>query len=1257
VTTHAAGNSTLAQGTQVVNLKATDSSSAGRSTSEGSKNSNSTRATSTTHSSSSSSISNSGIVDSLGTSNKSSEADAKSASAPGTTPSADAEKPFATGTGKNETAPNSKPGSSAAATSEQQLTGQNSATGSLNNTRATPIPSRTGTGGLSANFASITNSSSLPLTTGIPKFKNNSFSTNSYGGLDYLDLPPNLLVSLAPNLTSSFAPVITGVPDFDMSILDPGILAAIFQLNSSHALRWDNIPWDRLQETSNGTYYFGLPLSNNQSYQVMSAEIQYNSLGSNVTHPQTALPTGGPAPPNFNPPFSNGTATNGTGPPGGGSGGQSPPPPPPVSPLPSHRPPPPPGQPANTPTNRPGNPQGDFGCSGTYTSFETTPPHPGQKVVTDTYTIPVTGEAPTYCDVVVYAFRPLPTKTSTGANVGGEPSTVNNPGTIYHQQSIIPSYINSASVNFANNANPPKSTPAAQNGPAPKQNNNPGNKPAEGKPSPDSGKPSSGNPSSNGGKSSDNPSLLNLIPIINAGGSSSSRGNQGTPKPGTEGPTPNEETVGAIIANAFGLVPSKDNSQGNKKPSSSPASGGKDQPPSSPAQSGTPNSIGEIIANAFGGGKGQPTKDPHNNPGSNSGKGGSTPSTGTVNGVTYTVGPDSVTLNGQKFPIDKPQIVTMPDGQTVTIGPENVSIGNTVVPVPGQSQSNKGSGSGSSSGSGTGSSSPPSSGKVHGVTFTVQPNAVTLNGQTFSPGVPQTLTLPGGQIVAIGPDGVDIGGTFIPIPGPSDPNSNTGSSKSGGGTSNGSPPTGISNGYPSTLKPSGIINGIPYSISNGGVVIGGETLSPAKPTTLALPGGHSAEIGPGGLTVDNVFVPMDAGNTPYSGAPSVGVIDGVPYSFTSNGIIVDGQTYAISQPATVNLPGGATLDIQPGGQIKINNIPVALPGSGEAGTPPSGSVSGVEYTFKPGTIQLDGQTYSLSHPVTTTLSNGQTLVIGQDGSVQIGGVTIPNTNVPIGSEPQAGVVNGVSYSIQPGAIVVGGQSYSLASPTTTKLPSGQTLTIKPDGTVQINGKPVNSMNAKYYGNINGVSYALSPSGTITIGDKTISAAIPTLITLPNGHTVQVAPDGEIAIDNISISEPPSFVSAIAAAPTAATVGGLTFSVGKSLVIVDGTTFTETPGARPTTIVKNGKTITIGPSGVTVDHTTVPLRGTTVGVQAKATKASSAAKSTSKPSVTAAVPASPSDKKNAATRSGAVGGTEKFLLGFAAGFASLGFLLC
>jgi hypothetical protein len=768
-------------------------------------------------------------------------------------------------------------------------------------------------------------------------------------------------------------------------------------------------------------------------------------------------------------------------------------------------------------------------------------------------------------------------------------------------------------------------------------------------------------------------------------------------------PTPSEVTVGAIIANAFGMIP-KGSTQGSGKPStpSNPDTGGGkgSQPGSNPAPAAAPvpGSIGAIINNAFGG-SGAPAQSPGSKGGSG-GKGGPTaPSTevttGVTNGVTYSVGPDTVTLNGQTFPIGKPQLVTMPNGQTVTIGPQAISIGNSVIPVPdpptakggsnqpgtkgpnqpgangGSNQPGANSGSNQENGNGGSTQSgPPTSGNVHGVTFEVNPNTVTLNGQTFSPGVPQTLTLPGGQVVAIGPDGVNIGGTFIPIPGSS--NSNGGSSNSGGsggsgsggsGGSGGNPkdgsgPTGTSNGPPSSLKPSGVINGISYSISNSGIVIAGQTLSPAKPTTIALPGGHTAEIGPDGLSVDNVFVPIDSGNTPYSGAPSSGMISGVPYSFTPNGIIVDGQTYSVSQPTTVNLPGGGRLSIQQGGVVKINNVPVPLPGSGDAGSPPSGTTSGVGYTFQPGMIQINGQTYSLGHSMTTTLSNGQSLVITPDGGVQIGGVTIPNTNVPIGSKPRGGVINGVIYSIQPGAIVIGGTSYSLANPTTTKLPSGKTLTINPDGTVQINNTPVDSMNPNYYGNIHGVSYSLSPAGTITVNGQTISAAIPTTVTLPNGHTVQVAPDGEIAIDNIAISEPQSFVSAIAAAPTPVTAAGLTFSVGKSLVVMDGTTFTETPGATPTTIVKNGKTISIGPSGVAVDHTTVPLRGTTVAAHAKATKHSSTAKSTSIPSATVEAAASPStSKKGAAARAvRAVGRKEKFLLGFAAGFAGLGFLL-
>ncbi|KAI9771890.1 MAG: hypothetical protein M1840_001660 [Geoglossum simile] len=248
---------------------------------------------------------------------------------------------------------------------------------------------------------------------------------------------------------------------------------------------------------------------------------------------------------------------------------------------------------------------------------------------------------------------------------------------------------------------------------------------------------------------------------------------------------------------------------------------------------------------------------------------------------------------------------------------------------------------------------------------------------------------------------------------------------------NGSPP-------PPSPPQQGQVNGISYSVGPAAIVIDGKTYSPTAPTAVSLPNGQVANIGPGGLTIGNTFVPT---NPDGSVSPSQGVINGVPYTLTPNGIVISGNTYSSSQPTSIPLPGGQTLVIGPGGSFQIGGVTV--PGSSPGS---SGVISGVPYTIQPGGIVISGTTFSTSQPTSVTLPNGQTLVIGPGGTVQIGG-----TNVPLVT---SGSLNGISYSITPGgSIVINGQTLNPASATAITLPDGHIVTLGPSG-LTIDGTPV-----------------------------------------------------------------------------------------------------------------------------------------------------------------------------------------------------------
>ncbi|KAI9858567.1 MAG: hypothetical protein M1813_007372 [Trichoglossum hirsutum] len=294
----------------------------------------------------------------------------------------------------------------------------------------------------------------------------------------------------------------------------------------------------------------------------------------------------------------------------------------------------------------------------------------------------------------------------------------------------------------------------------------------------------------------------------------------------------------------------------------------------------------------------------------------------------------------------------------------------------------------------------PSEGQVNGIPYSVGSAAIVVDGKTYSPATPTVVTLPNGQSANIGPNGLSIGNSFVPI--------NPGN-------------TGGSPGSPSQ----GNINGVPYSLTPNGIVISGTTYSTSQPTSVTLPNGQTLAVGPGGT--------VQIGGTTVPTLSQSGNTNGVPYTITPSGIVISGTTYSLSQPTSVTLPNGQTLVVGPGGTVQIGGTTVPTLSQ-------SGNTNGVPYTITPSGIVISGTTYSLSQPTSVTLPNGQTLVIGANGMVQIGGTTI--------QVPTSGSFNGISYTITPsGSIVINGQTLSPSSPTSITLPGGHVISIGPNGLI------------------------------------------------------------------------------------------------------------------------------------------------------------------------------------------------------------------
>jgi hypothetical protein len=94
----------------------------------------------------------------------------------------------------------------------------------------------------------------------------------------------------------------------------------------------------------------------------------------------------------------------------------------------------------------------------------------------------------------------------------------------------------------------------------------------------------------------------------------------------------------------------------------------------------------------------------------------------------------------------------------------------------------------------------------------------------------------------------------------------------------------------------------------------------------------------------------------------------------------------------------------------------------------------------------------------------------------------------------------------------------------------------------------------------------------------------TVTVVVNGQTFTLSSGNIIAPSTtIAILGPSSQGGSL----TATTIGGVAISLGPSIVVISGKTYTIGPSAIPTTTVVNGQTISIGPGGVGLATKTLP----------------------------------------------------------------------
>ncbi|KAI9713715.1 MAG: hypothetical protein M1812_006553 [Candelaria pacifica] len=508
----------------------------------------------------------------------------------------------------------------------------------------------------------------------------------------------------------------------------------------------------------------------------------------------------------------------------------------------------------------------------------------------------------------------------------------------------------------------------------------------------------------------------------------------------------------------------------------------------------------------------------------------------TAGGIIFSVGSRVAVVDGMAVGLDTP-VTKMINGQVVSFGPGGIGLVSTTIALP-SAESVK----------------PITAG---GLTFSLGQSVAFIDGTSFNLASPTTKVV-NGKAISIGPNGIGLDSTTIPLPGLE------------------------------TLRPV-TAGGLSFSIGSSVAVIDGSSFNLATPTTKVL-NGQTISIGPNGIGFPTTTVPIagslvtptpvTAGGITFGLGPSIAVIDGTTFTLNPN------------NPATIKtLANGQTISIGPNG---IGFPTTTVPIGGSLVTPTPITAGGITFGLSPSIAVIDGTTFTLNpnSPATIkTLANGQTISIGPSG-IGFATTTVPIPNSLITPTPVT--AGGITFSLSPSIAIIDGTTFTVNpnSPATTKtLANGQIISIGPKGigfaTTTI---PIPNPSALITGTfstttINGIPLALG-SNIAVINGTTFSigpGATPTTDII-DGQTISIGPNG-IGFASTTIPIPTTTAPAFLKSTT---VNGIPLAIGSSIAVINGTTFLIGPGATPTTDLINGQTISIGPNGIGFASTTIPI---------------------------------------------------------------------
>ena len=309
----------------------------------------------------------------------------------------------------------------------------------------------------------------------------------------------------------------------------------------------------------------------------------------------------------------------------------------------------------------------------------------------------------------------------------------------------------------------------------------------------------------------------------------------------------------------------------------------------------------------------------------------------TTGGLTFSIGPSAAVVGSSTYSFvpGKAPATIMTHGEAVLVGSNGVQFGNVHVPIP--------------------TITPSFSAITQGdITFSVAPSEVVVGSRTdsiHSDMIPIT-TIVNGHTISIGPKGVGLAGTTIPLP---------------------------------TPKPSFSMateGDLTFSVAPSEVVVKGKTYSIASnkaPITTAIDG-QKMTIGLKGIHLEGTTV-----NLPVIQTPIIVTADGLTFSVGATDAVISGTTYAIGNGAPLQtvVVGSRT--------IGIGSAGVMLPSTTIAPEQTLTVVTADGLTFSVDSTEavINGETYAIgSGAVAKTIAEGsKTMILGTDG------IALPSTTI------------------------------------------------------------------------------------------------------------------------------------------------------------------------------------------------------------------------------------------------------------------------